>query len=118
MLTDLALNSVELLEQFLAKVPRRGHQRPVASQSSRPNDMSVRSIMNKLSEAEVIGDAKTVADLQRLLKNRRRIAVKLFQFCDNVRPAYYGEFDPLLPPLVTHSSLLPRQAPGRSHPQL
>ncbi|KAG8992228.1 hypothetical protein FRB93_002457 [Tulasnella sp. JGI-2019a] len=90
------LNTKGLLNRFLSSVPasRRMRSRAVArsnADTSTPNRTpSVRTIVTRLGEAEIVGDARAVGDLQRLLRNRRRIAIKVLQFFDNVRPAYYG----------------------------
>lgn len=46
--------------------------------------------MNELNDAEVLGDSKAVRRITSLLKNRRALPAKLFQFHENARPAYYG----------------------------
>ncbi|KAG8884473.1 hypothetical protein FRB97_004247 [Tulasnella sp. 331] len=86
----------ELLDQFLSSIPVCRRIRSCQPRSK--NEVlrrskgipSVRAIITKLGEAEIVGDAKAVGDLQRLLKNRKKIGLRLFQFCDNIRPPYYG----------------------------
>ncbi|KAF8710543.1 Chromatin assembly factor 1 subunit A, partial [Rhizoctonia solani] len=74
----------QLLEQYSTK-PRQ-NRRP-----SRPRqNLEVRAIMQELTDAEVVGDSKTVRRLTNLLKNRRTLPAKLFHFHENKRPAYYG----------------------------
>ncbi|KEP52986.1 putative transcription initiation factor TFIID-1 [Rhizoctonia solani 123E] len=74
----------ELLGHHLPKSRR-------ARASSRPRqNLEVRAIVQELTDAEVVGDSKTVRRLTNLLKNRRTIPAKLFHFHENKRPAYYG----------------------------
>ncbi|CAE6441838.1 unnamed protein product [Rhizoctonia solani] len=74
----------QLLEQHPAKT--RQNRRP-----PRPRqNLEVRAIMQELTDAEVVGDSKTVRRLTNLLKNRRALPAKLFHFHENKRPAYYG----------------------------
>ncbi|KAL5635661.1 hypothetical protein ACGC1H_004457 [Rhizoctonia solani] len=83
-----ASKSGNALEELL------GHRLPKsrrARASSRPRqNLAVRAIIQELTDAEVVGDSKTVRRLTNLLKNRRMIPAKLFHFHENKRPAYYG----------------------------
>ncbi|KAL5635660.1 hypothetical protein ACGC1H_004457 [Rhizoctonia solani] len=85
-----ASKSGNALEELL------GHRLPKsrrARASSRPRqNLAVRAIIQELTDAEVVGDSKTVRRLTNLLKNRRMIPAKLFHFHENKRPAYYGMF--------------------------
>ncbi|KAG8900324.1 hypothetical protein FRB99_006112 [Tulasnella sp. 403] len=95
-------NARELLHSFLASVPAsRRRRKPRATNLSSPtkstsskvkthSNVSVREIMTKLNEAELTGDVSRTRQLQQLLKNRRTVPLKFLQFCDNVRPGYYG----------------------------
>ncbi|KAG8946203.1 hypothetical protein FRC03_001465, partial [Tulasnella sp. 419] len=89
----------ELIDKFLSSVPPSRlvsrNRRTASSQGTRlksswPSPISVRNMMTQLTEASVVGDAKTTRKLQKLLKDRKRIPVKLLQFHDNSRPGYYG----------------------------
>ncbi|KAG8987771.1 hypothetical protein FRB90_003156, partial [Tulasnella sp. 427] len=95
----------DLLNNFLSSLslsslpPGRRRSR-IANQQrpSGPNDLkpksysriNVRTVVTKLTNAEVTDDIKTVRDCEKLLRNRRTIPVKYLQFCDNLRPGYYG----------------------------
>ena len=50
--------------------------------------------MTGLVEAEVNGDEAETRRLLDLMKDRRKVPVKLLQFHDNVRPPYYGKRAP------------------------
>ncbi|KAG8986044.1 hypothetical protein FRB90_004239, partial [Tulasnella sp. 427] len=68
------------------------HQRPSGPNDLKPKSYSrinVRTVVTKLTNAEVTDDIKTVRDCEKLLRNRGRIPVKYLQFCDNLRPGYY-----------------------------
>ncbi|KAG8764284.1 hypothetical protein FRC11_005088 [Ceratobasidium sp. 423] len=81
-------NSGNALQQLLEQHSTRSRQ---TRASSRPRqNLEVRAIMQELTDAEVVGDSKTVRRLTNLLKNRRMLPAKLFHFHENARPAYYG----------------------------
>lgn len=97
----------DLLDNFLSSLPspslprgRRRNKYAVQRTASKPNDpepksssrLNVRTVVAKLTNAEVTDDIKTVRDCEKLLRNRRRIPIKYLQFCDNLRPGYYGKW--------------------------
>jgi len=51
----------------------------------------VRTIIQRLNEAEVEGDQREVRRLNSLLKNRKKVPVKVLVFAENVRPGYLGQ---------------------------
>ncbi|CAE6520717.1 unnamed protein product [Rhizoctonia solani] len=88
-------NSGNALQQLLGQYSIKSRQTRV---SSRPRqDLEVRAIMQELTDAEVVGDSKTVRRLTNLLKNRRMLPAKLFHFHENTRPAYYGTWTKFSP---------------------
>ncbi|KAG8948272.1 hypothetical protein FRC04_009910 [Tulasnella sp. 424] len=91
----------DLLDNFLSSLPSpslpRGRRRTkyaVQRTPSKPNDsepksssrLNVRTVVAKLTTAEVTDDIKTVRDCEKLLRDRRKIPIKYLQFCDNLRP--------------------------------
>ncbi|CAE6516729.1 unnamed protein product [Rhizoctonia solani] len=81
-------NSDNVIQQWIGQHSTRSKQNRT---SMRPRqNLEVRAIMQELTDAEVVGDSKTVRRLTDLLKNRRVLPAKLFYFRENARPAYYG----------------------------
>lgn len=116
------LPSPDLLNNFLSSLPpsnlprgRRRDKQAMQWAATGPNDVkpkscsrvNVRTVVTKLTNAEVTDDIKTVRDCENLLRNRRKIPIKYLQFCDNLRPGYYGkwlnEANPLAQPNVRTS---------------
>ncbi|KAJ1309854.1 hypothetical protein OPQ81_006619 [Rhizoctonia solani] len=81
-------NSGNALQQLIGQHSTRSRQARVWSRP--PQNLEVRAIIQELTDAEVVGDSKTVRRLTNLLKNRRMLPAKLFHFHENKRPAYYG----------------------------
>ncbi|CAE6515219.1 unnamed protein product [Rhizoctonia solani] len=81
-------NSGNALEQLLG--PHFSKSRRVRPPTRPQQNLEIRAIMQELTDAEVVGDSKTVRRLTNLLKNRRALPAKLFHFHENKRPAYYG----------------------------
>ncbi|EMD38595.1 hypothetical protein CERSUDRAFT_94126 [Gelatoporia subvermispora B] len=88
------LSAQERLHQTLSNLPPALNQRCIPCR--RPSylkthtPISVRSLMNRLSEAEVTGDDAEVRSLISLLRDRARIPAKVLIFTEDARPGYFG----------------------------
>ncbi|KZT59825.1 hypothetical protein CALCODRAFT_515915 [Calocera cornea HHB12733] len=80
----------DLLFEFLAVVPSTRKTIRSTSTWRSAARYCVRDVMAQITEAEVIGDDRLVRQLRGRLTAGRNVPVKLLQFHDNVRPAYFG----------------------------
>ncbi|KDQ18445.1 hypothetical protein BOTBODRAFT_511908 [Botryobasidium botryosum FD-172 SS1] len=95
----LGKSSKDILAEFISTVPPSRRVRPSLYESSSQfpggklkstSCYTVRALMAKLTEAGVNDDLKTVQRITDLLNDRKKVPVKLLQFCESRRPAYYG----------------------------
>ncbi|EIM90432.1 uncharacterized protein STEHIDRAFT_119429 [Stereum hirsutum FP-91666 SS1] len=84
------------LKSVIASLPppldARRHPRRKTSSYKTYHPEPVRSIITRLTEAEVTDDATTVRRLLSDLRNRNKLPVKALMFHEDVRPGYYGTF--------------------------
>ncbi|EJD52907.1 hypothetical protein AURDEDRAFT_157461 [Auricularia subglabra TFB-10046 SS5] len=82
----------EFLKEFVSGVPAQYRTVPTTRLRGLKavSGMSVKDVMDKINDAEEEGDDVEVARLQRLLKDRKRFPIKLLQYHEDVRPAYWG----------------------------
>jgi hypothetical protein len=73
---------------------------------------TVRDIMAVVIDAEVQGDQEKVVKLLKLLRDRRKIPLKIFSFHEDYRPGYIGEGFYCNKPLGKAN---PSKAPGLAH---
>ncbi|KZO95215.1 hypothetical protein CALVIDRAFT_181345 [Calocera viscosa TUFC12733] len=80
----------ELLSEFLAAVPSSRKGVKSTSTWKTAARYCVRDVMAQITEAGVMGDDRLVRQLRGRLAAGRNVPVKLLQFHDNIRPAYFG----------------------------
>ena len=84
MIAVIKMVTLEYIRHVLSRYPSL----PTGSCSSD----TIRSLMTRLSEAEVSGDTAAVRALLSHLQDRTRIPAKVFIFREDERPGYFGTF--------------------------
>ncbi|KAF8655980.1 hypothetical protein AX16_002840 [Volvariella volvacea WC 439] len=97
MTDDLStMTARDRLQGILSTLPQAANPRQSPRCVSNSNSLktyvpvSVRNIMNQISEAEVAGDISAVRGLLRKLEDRNLFAPKVFIYHEDARPGYYG----------------------------